>query len=147
MGYFGSFFGHLFVLIFFGQKCNSVIFITFSISGIELIIEGKMHKIGKTTVDFFSPKIYFSFSFSLATFRLISLYFCFVTHILPWWDFYKKMCSFQANFVNKILRSIEHRKHLRKEQKSFHCNALDGSFVKWVEKSISVIWTWTQVKR
>ena len=33
MGYFGSFFGHFLVLIFFGQKCNTAIFITFSISG------------------------------------------------------------------------------------------------------------------
>ena len=32
MGNFGSFFGHFFVLIFFGQKCISAIFITFCIS-------------------------------------------------------------------------------------------------------------------
>ena len=34
LGYFGSFFGHFLVLIFFGPKCNSAIFITFSISEI-----------------------------------------------------------------------------------------------------------------
>ena len=32
LGYFGSFFGHFLVLFFFGNKCNSAIFITFCIS-------------------------------------------------------------------------------------------------------------------
>ena len=34
LGNFGSFFGHFLVLIFFGQKCNSVFFITFCISAL-----------------------------------------------------------------------------------------------------------------
>ena len=36
--FFGSFFGHFSVLIFFGQKCNSVIFITFCISAAVHIV-------------------------------------------------------------------------------------------------------------
>ena len=40
LGYFGSFLGHFLVLIFFGQKCISAIFITFCISVMAISTRG-----------------------------------------------------------------------------------------------------------